>query len=200
MRLRYQLLLLSLLTLLLPWAGCQYAREMESVLREGQAQALLASASTMASFLTSRPELLRTEGRTVAPFDPDAGDIYAYPLRARPLLDGYADEWGLPEDATRRIGKPEAPLAVEYTAGVEGNYLYLLLRVFDNEVQLERTSDSRLAPEERSDHLWLDFTDASALRETLLFATSAPGLISARRMTLSSYGERGEQLEPRIQA
>lgn len=199
MPLRYQLLLLSLLTLLLPWAGCQYAREMENVLREGQRDALLASASTMASFLASRPELLHAQGRTLAPFDPAAGDIYAYPLRARPLLDGYADEWGLPEDATRRIGNTNAPLAVEYAAGVEGSYLYLLLRVFDNEVQLERTSDSRLEPEQRSDHVWLDFTDPAGLRETLLFATSAPGLISARRATLSSYGERGEQLEPRIQ-
>jgi two-component system sensor histidine kinase ChvG len=200
MPLRYQLLLLSLLTLLLPWAGCRYAREMETVLRQGQQDALLASASTMASFVASRPELLRAEGGSPAPFDPQAGDIYAYPLKARPLLDGYSDEWGLPEDATRRIGNPEKPLAVAYTAGVEGSYLYLLLRVFDNEVQLERTSDARLAPEERSDHVWLDFTDPAGLRETLLVATSAPGLISARRMRLSSYGERGEQLEPRIQA
>ena len=45
MPLRYQLLLLSLLTLLLPWAGCHYAREMESALRDGQEQALLATAS-----------------------------------------------------------------------------------------------------------------------------------------------------------
>lgn len=200
MPLRYQLLLLSLLTLLLPWAGCQYAREMEQVLRDGQKEALLASATTLASFVASRPELLGTDGRTRAPFDPAAGDIYAYPLRARPLLDGYVDEWGLPEDAMQRIGDPAKPLAVEYAAGVEGSYLYLLLRVYDDEVQLERTSDSRLEPEERSDHVWLDFIDPAGLRETLLFGTSAPGLISARRTTLSTYGERGERLEPRIQA
>src|SRR5262245_58580458 len=111
MRLRYQLLLLSLLTLLLPWAGCQYAREMEKVLRDGQADALLASASTMASFLSSRPELVRPEGSSVAPFDPAAGDLYAYPLRARPLLDGYGDEWGLPDGASRMIGQAQKPLA-----------------------------------------------------------------------------------------
>jgi hypothetical protein len=34
LRLRTKLLLLALTTLALPWAGCQYAREMESVLRE----------------------------------------------------------------------------------------------------------------------------------------------------------------------
>ena len=35
-RLRTKLLLLALTTLALPWAGCQYAREMETVLRESE--------------------------------------------------------------------------------------------------------------------------------------------------------------------
>ncbi len=200
MPLRFQLLLLSLLTLLLPWAGCRYAREMETVLREGQEQALLASASTIASFLASRPDLLQADRLALAPFDPAAGDIYAYRLSTRPLLDGYSDEWGLPEDAYRRLQTSGGPLAVDYAAGVDGDYLYVLLRVFDDEVQLETTSDPRLDPEARSDHVWFDFTTPQGLRETLLIATSAPGLISARRATLSPYGERGEQLEPRIQA
>jgi hypothetical protein len=34
MTLRLKLLLLGLATLVLPWAGCRYAREMESALRE----------------------------------------------------------------------------------------------------------------------------------------------------------------------
>ena len=59
MPLRYQLLLLSLLTLLLPWAGCRYAREMESALRDGQEQALLATASTLADLLTAKTGALR---------------------------------------------------------------------------------------------------------------------------------------------
>ena len=37
-RLRTKLLLLALTTLALPWAGCQYAREMETVLRESEQQ------------------------------------------------------------------------------------------------------------------------------------------------------------------
>ena len=204
MPLRFQLLLLSLLTLLLPWAGCQYAREMESVLREGQAETLLASAGTLASFIASQPQLLEErpgeEGAATAPFDPQAGDIYAYRLSARPLLDGFGDEWALPPHAWRRLQAPDTTLAVEYVAGVEANYFYLLLHVIDDQVQLERTSDARLEPEGRSDHVWLDFTTPEGLRDTLLIATSAPGLISARRTTVSTYGERGEQLEPRVQA
>ncbi len=200
MPLRFQLLALSLLTLLLPWAGCQYAREMETVLREGQADALMATASTMANLIASRPELLHDEPGSLAPFDPAAGDIYAYRLRARPLLDGYADEWGLPADAYRQVRAGTSPLTVDYAAGVDDDYLYLLLRVVDDEVQLETTSDARLEPEARSDHVWLDFVSPQGLRDTLLLATSAPGLVSARRTTLSAYGERGERLEPRVQA
>ena len=201
MPLRFQLLLLSLLTLLLPWAGCQYAREMESVLREGQAETLLASAGTLASFIATQPQLLEERpGTQEAPFDPEAGDLYAFRLPTRPLLDGFGDEWGLPPHALRRLQVPNSPLAVEYAAGVEANYLYLLLHVIDDQVQLERTSDSRVEPEVSSDHVWLDFTTPAGLRDTLLFATSAPGLISARRTTISTYGERGEQLEPQAQA
>ena len=40
MNLRKQLLLVSLLTLILPWAGCEFIRETESALRQGQQQFL----------------------------------------------------------------------------------------------------------------------------------------------------------------
>ena len=40
MNLRKQLLLVSLLTLILPWAGCQFIRETESALREVQEEML----------------------------------------------------------------------------------------------------------------------------------------------------------------
>ena len=47
MSLRRQLLLVSLLLLSLPWAGCQFIREMEGALRQGQEQALLATATAV---------------------------------------------------------------------------------------------------------------------------------------------------------
>ena len=42
MSLRLKLLLLGLVTLVLPWAGCRYAREMESALRDGEVDSLQA--------------------------------------------------------------------------------------------------------------------------------------------------------------
>src|SRR4249919_1711744 len=116
MPLRYQLLLLSLLTLLLPWAGCHYAREMESALRDGQEQTLLATASTLANLLTVKPELFGSDAATRAPVDARAGDLYAHRLTTPALLDGFADDWGLAADAFAQLAAPGAPLKVEYAA------------------------------------------------------------------------------------
>src|SRR5210317_1491717 len=58
MRLRRQLLLVSLLLLSLPWAGCQFIREMEGALRHGQAQSLQATARAIAAVLGEQEGLL----------------------------------------------------------------------------------------------------------------------------------------------
>ena len=51
MSLRLKLLLVALSTLTLPWAGWQFVRQTESVLRQGQEQTLLSSATTLARAL-----------------------------------------------------------------------------------------------------------------------------------------------------
>ena len=55
MNLRRQILLVSLLTLILPWAGCQFIRETESALREGQQQMLGGTAKAIADSLSQFP-------------------------------------------------------------------------------------------------------------------------------------------------
>ena len=66
MNLRRQLLLVSLLTLVLPWAGCQFIRETESALREGQQDMLAGTARAIADSLSQFPgEFLDAGG-----FDP----------------------------------------------------------------------------------------------------------------------------------
>ena len=52
---RFQLLIVALTTLVLPWAGCQYARELETALRASQENALEASADTIAQALSAQP-------------------------------------------------------------------------------------------------------------------------------------------------
>ncbi len=58
MSLRLKLLLLGLATLVLPWDGIRYAREMEAALRESEQHALQAVSETIAASLQGRMDLL----------------------------------------------------------------------------------------------------------------------------------------------
>ena len=56
MSIRLQLLVIALTTLVLPWAGCQYARELESTLRVSQENSLQAAAQTIANALSAQSQ------------------------------------------------------------------------------------------------------------------------------------------------
>jgi two-component system sensor histidine kinase ChvG len=84
---RFQLLIVALTTLVLPWAGCQYARELETALRASQENALEASADTIAQALSAEPARVFREEDS-GPFETNQADLYVYPLRNQPLLDG----------------------------------------------------------------------------------------------------------------
>src|SRR5919112_3619326 len=99
MSLRTKLLLLSLLTLILPWAGWKYAQQMETTLRRGQEDALLTTAQVLSRVVASEPELLYRVPELRREFDPLRGDLFAPLLMTRPLLDGFADEWPQPARA-----------------------------------------------------------------------------------------------------
>src|SRR5689334_6824022 len=82
MTLRQKLLLVALCTLALPVAGWLYVRQMETLLREGQAQALVASARAMARSLVV----------VDAPLPP-AGPAWYVQRTAVPIaVDGYGDD------------------------------------------------------------------------------------------------------------
>ena len=103
MNLRRQLLLVSLLTLVLPWAGCEFIRETESALRQSQQQMLSGTAKAVAESLERYPE------EFPAPPGPggDPGDqLYGHHLDAAPVIDGYFNDWPLPETSLRQIRIP----------------------------------------------------------------------------------------------
>ncbi len=98
MSIRLQLLIVALTTLVLPWAGCQYARELETALRDSQEKSLLASAGTIANALSAAAAARISRSDDTQAFAPDQGDLYVYPLHNQPLLDGYRDDWGVAAD------------------------------------------------------------------------------------------------------
>ena len=119
MSLRTKLLLLSLLTLVLPWAGWQYAQQMETTLRRGQEDALLTTAQVLSRVVASEPELLYRVADLRSNFDPARGDLFAPLIVTRPLLDGFADEWPQPARAVPGFGAGTRPAQ-------------LIERMFDN--------------------------------------------------------------------
>ncbi len=188
MHLRRQLLLVSLLLLSLPWAGCQFLREMEGALRQGQAQSLEATAAAIAAVVGQQPRLIYPNPDRLRAAQDEGRPIYADPLDQTLILDGYGDGW---EDfaATRLTadGDP-APLVVDYKAVTRGDYLYLLLRVEDREVIYHNPG---LSAEPNGDRLILR-TWQDNRRQDYVIATAAPGQVQARA---ASRRQRG--LDPR---
>ena len=97
MDLRRQLLLVSLLTLMLPWAGCEFIRETESALREGQQQMLAGTARALATTLAQ----YREEFPRPSPEYGADDRLFVHGLASRPTIDGYFDDWPLSPSSHR---------------------------------------------------------------------------------------------------
>ena len=112
MSLRTKLLLLSLLTLILPWAGWQYAQQMETTLRRGQEDALLTTAEVLEPRRRQRARAALSRSLSCASeFDPARGDLFAPLLVTQPLLDGFADEWPQPARPVPGLRRSRTPSA-----------------------------------------------------------------------------------------
>ncbi|PCK07748.1 MAG: proteobacterial dedicated sortase system histidine kinase [Alteromonadaceae bacterium] len=165
MKLRKQLLFLSLVTLSLPWVGCQYLREMDAALRHGQTEAMAATARAVAarvrsdSTLASKVQAMDTRAHRQF--------IYAHDLDQAPIVDGYHDDWvsqGYPwqpwqtqlsapyksshkasHDSSHEIAqttqaKPDAALM----AGTQGDQLYLVFRASQGRIRYFNPSSNDL--------------------------------------------------------
>jgi dedicated sortase system histidine kinase len=175
--LRKQLLIISLLTLALPWAGCQYIREMESALRADHESSLadgaLAVARVVAESWPADP-----------PTDPENDKLYAHVLNAPISVDGYNDDWGGAREQLRdhasNLGKSDS-LHVRALAGLDERYLYLYLNVSDDVV-------TYLAPNRGTvhDYVIVRWSDPAGAAREQIIETGAPGPVLAREATADS--------------
>ena len=160
MTLRRKLLLVALCTLALPVAGWLYVRQMETLLREGQAQALLASARAVARSLVV----------TRAPLPAGASGWYVQPAVNPISVDGYGDDWAPMTPWSQPLGTRGKLLLA---SDAEGLYLYADIRC------ARRTrADADDPGALRADHLTLLLANASGQRRYLL-ASAAPGPLAA---------------------
>jgi len=180
MRLRNQLLALSLLTLLLPWSGWKLVQELENFLREGEENALLVSARTIAHALPSefQAELQLARGRIL-------------PLRqlaTEPILDGFMTDW--PEtDQSLEFEAPGAVLKLNVLAGRYRSRFYLLVQVTDpGDTPATEFNTSTSDVGQRAGVVL--YVQSKRSLQAFMISTEAPGAL-----TVDSLGETGTRLE-----
>ncbi len=184
MNLRRQLIRVSLLLLSLPWAGCQFIREMEGALRQGQEQSLQATASAVAAVVGERRELIYPNpARLDAPGD-QGQSIYAVPTGQRVAVDGYADGWEGVDAIEFHDPGLSMPLSARARALTRNGLLYLMLEIRDPDVIYHNPG---LSLEPNGDRLVLR-TWQDGRRQEYVIATAAPGSVRAKA---ASRRERG---------
>jgi dedicated sortase system histidine kinase len=198
-RLRTKLLLLAMTTLALPWAGCQYAREMETVLRESEQQSLLAVTTTIAGSLKGRQEMLFRGDSLPAVSDPRAGDITPVVLSGAPLIDGRADEWDQDNRNIVRVAGPGND-SLQLLAATHERWLFLALVVHDDKLVFDASELSPLEGPGMGDRVWLAFDDRRGTQERLFFSGTGTGRLRARRIETREYGREAAVEESRISA
>src|SRR5262245_54557340 len=183
MSLRTKLLLLSLLTLVLPWAGWQYAQQMETTLRRGQEDALLTTAQVLSRVVASEPELLYRVPDLRREFDPTRGDLFAPLLVTRPLLDGFADEW--PQPARAVPGFDNASPGAEgaepkVRIGVYGRSMHMYIEVATPSVHYEVPTSDESPPVAGADRVIVLLHDEFGHERAWSISAIAPGPLIVR--------------------
>jgi two-component system sensor histidine kinase ChvG len=170
--LRLQLLLFGLLTLVLPWTGQRYVREMERALRSGLEQSLLATATTVATTLEEQDTPLCTVPPCASAPAVRGTPIYAVPLATEPSIDGVrGDDWG---------GGGNVPLELsggqQLFAGVYGRFAYLFVAVPDRDLVYQRVPGQMPF----GDRVVLALEPTPGAVRWLLLNTAAPGAFRAQ--------------------
>jgi dedicated sortase system histidine kinase len=171
MTLRRKLLLIALCTLALPIAGWLYVRQMEMLLRDGQAQALLASARAVARSLVV----------TAAVQPMDASGWYVQQAPGPITVDGYGDDWApLTPWSQPLMQSPSSGLPSRQTGKLllaeDADWIYLYADVPDTQRTRADADDANALA---ADHLILALGNATGQRRYLL-ASAAPGSLTAR--------------------
>jgi signal transduction histidine kinase len=165
MSLRFKLLLVALSTLALPWAGWQFVRQVELLLREGQEQALLASAGMLAKAV---------EARGIA--SPPTGSVlYVQQANDRIIVDGYADDWSELRPFAQALGPQEDAQRLRVTLAASKGDLHLLVEARDATRTRFDPADPRTAV---SDHVELLLGQPGETRRYRL-SSAAPGAFDA---------------------
>jgi two-component system, OmpR family, sensor histidine kinase ChvG len=196
MSLRLKLLLLGLATLVLPWDGIRYAREMEVALRQSEQHALQAVSETIAASLQGRMDLLYRNPAEPAPSNSGPYDLTPLVLTAPPYIDGYPDDWPHGPDAWRRYGTGSHRFGI--LTGIHDRMLYVLLQARDPDLVFDAPDASPLDSSALGDRVWIGYEDPQGVQQQVFLALTGAGPIIARRVEAGEYGEETAVEDPRI--
>jgi dedicated sortase system histidine kinase len=183
MNLKRQLLLVSLLTLVLPWAGCEFIRETETALRTSQQQMLSGTARAVADTLGQYPE----------EFPPPPGvdhlysdQLFGHPLEIAPTIDGYVDDWPVAAGSLRTIRGVDGP--IRFAIGLHGRWAFLYAEVTDRNVVFATPATVALDDgPEYADRVVLVSANPPLPSESIVFAAEAPGPVVAVMRTTFGF-------------
>ena len=126
---RLQLLIVALTTLVLPWAGCQYARELETALRDSQEKSLRGERRHHCQALSASRSGYFAR-RTRPRFAADRRICMSIRCDNQPLLDGYREDWNVSGGTHAAAERRRVSGAGSWPASTE-RYLYLYIEVDD---------------------------------------------------------------------
>ncbi len=176
MTLKRQLLLVSLLALILPWAGCEFIRETESALRIGQQQMLAgtarALANSIAQYEEEYPEPI-TEG-------PPGEQLYLRSLNTAPRIDGYIDDWMIEPASLKSIRGTDGPIRMALASHDQMTYIYVDI---SDKAVVYATAETMMLDNEPlfADRVVLVSSSPPYREERFVFAAEAPGSIVSFR-------------------
>jgi len=189
MNLRRQLIVISLLTLSLPWAGCQYIQEMEHAMRQGQVIALEATATAVAKRIGSE-EAFQQQLQAPQWQQPAESQLYVHELKSPMFLDGYDDEWRHLAIEPKRFFDESSAARWQLSLGTTSDRFMLFAKVVDAAIFYHNPGLDSLAS---GDHFRLRVLLDGGVARDYVIRSGAPGEVTA-------YYRDGRRIrqEPRI--
>lgn len=186
MNLNRQLLCVSLVLLSLPWAGCQYMREMDSILRSGQEQALAATTTAIAQVLSQQTELLYPHGEFYSPDQQLSQPLYFHPLKNANWVDGYVEGWE--KTPREKIANTEnTNQLTHFRSGIYQDQLHLLFEVEDRTAVYNNPLKSQINHGDR-----VVLIAGNSVQYT--FTTAAPGKVGAKYLNNENRVQNEEKI------
>ena len=192
MTLQRQLMLVSLLLLSLPWAGCQYIRELDATLAFAQEQTMTATAQAVSAVLAEEPGIIYPFYQRFYDNGNTAQQLFFKPADSAITIDGYDEDWQASGSAKTLTSEHDADFSVSYQSVIAEQQLLMTFSVTTNSIDYNNPTQQ---PLDNGDRIVLVTGNQRHYR----LNSSAPGKINAYWLQGSGPKQRSI-IEPQITA